>query len=133
MKTWIPIGLAVLVVLVGSFLVVKKVSPVSWDWWGTYNTSSGLALKGYDPVAYFDGSGPMQGSKQFTHDWSGATWQFSSAENKNLFSSSPESYAAQFGGFCSFGSLACRLRSGTCIGDDWTCPCRHRSAFFTIV
>lgn len=102
MKTWILIGLAVLVVLVGSFLIVKKVSPVSWDWWGTYNTSSGLALKGYDPVAYFDGSGPMQGSKQFTHDWGGATWQFSNAENKNLFSSSPESYAAQFGGFCSF-------------------------------
>lgn len=102
MKSRILIGIGVLVVIVGTFSVVKKVSPVGWGWWGTYNMSSGLALKGYDPVAYFDDDQPTQGNSEFVHDWGGATWQFSSVENRDLFSSSPETYAPQFGGFCSF-------------------------------
>lgn len=102
MKSRILIGIGVVVVLVGIFMVVKKVSPVSWGWWGTYNTSSGLALKGYDPVAFFNDNQPMHGDSQFAHEWGGATWLFSSAENMNIFSSNPESYAPQFGGFCSF-------------------------------
>ena len=52
MKTWVIAIVAVLVVVVGAFVGVKKVSPLSWGMWGTYNTSAGLALKGYDPVAY---------------------------------------------------------------------------------
>lgn len=102
MKKWILIGISTVVVLVGVFLVVKKVSPVGWGMWGNYNTSSGLALKGYDPVAYLNGNGPTQGDSQIAYDWGGATWQFSSTENMDLFSISPESYAPQFGGFCSF-------------------------------
>ena len=101
MRTWIIVGLSV-VVLFSVFLIVKKVSPVGWGWWGSYNTSSGLALKGYDPVAYFNSEQPTPGNSQFAHDWGGGTWKFSSAENRDLFSNSPESYAPQFGGFCSF-------------------------------
>lgn len=102
MKMWVLIGIGVVVVLVGGFLVAKKVSPVGWGWWGVYNSSSGIALKGYDPVAYFNSKQPTQGDSRFAHDWSGVTWQFSSAENMNLFSENPESYAPKFGGFCSF-------------------------------
>lgn len=102
MKMWILIGTAVVVILVGAFLVVKKVSPVGWGWWGTYNTSSGLALKGYDPVAYFNDNRPVQGESIYAYDWGGATWHFSSTDNRDLFSGNPESFAPQFGGFCSF-------------------------------
>jgi YHS domain-containing protein len=42
------------------------------------------------------------GDSQFTHDWSGATYQFSTAANRDQFEQSPESYAPQYGGFCSF-------------------------------
>lgn len=102
MKKWLAIGIVVLMVLIGGFAVTKKVSPVSWGWWGEVNASSGLALKGYDPVAYFEAGKPTAGDSQFSYEWSGATWQFSSAANRDLFAQSPESYAPQFGGFCSF-------------------------------
>jgi len=102
MKTWLLIGLSIVVLLVGAFLFIKKVSPVGWGWWGSYNTSSGIALKGYDPVAYFSSEHPVQGNGDHTYDWGDAMWQFSSAENRDLFSSNPESFVPQYGGFCSF-------------------------------
>lgn len=102
MKMWILIGVGFVVMLIGAFLVVKKVSPVGWGLWGQYNTSSGVALKGYDPVAYFTGGQPTLGKAEFSYDWGGARWQFFTAENRDLFSSKPESFAPQCGGFCSF-------------------------------
>ena len=102
MRKWIFIGLSTVVLLVGTFLVVNKVSPVGWGWWGNYNTSSGLALKGYDPVAYFNSKQPTQGTSDYSHEWGGVTWQFSSGKNRDLFSNSPDAYAPQYGGFCSF-------------------------------
>ena len=104
MKKWIAIGLIVLIVAIGGFAVTKKVSPISWGWWGDINTSSGLALAGYDPVAYFDAGKPMPGDSQFSYKWGGAIWQFSNARNREKFVQSPELYAPQFGGFCSFAA-----------------------------
>lgn len=63
---------------------------------------SGLAIRGTDPVAYFTQGGPVAGSAEFTHTWSGATWQFASAENRDLFAANPELYAPQYGGFCAW-------------------------------
>ena len=37
---------------------------------------------------------------QYEYEWQGATWRFSSAENKRLFASNPEAYAPQYGGYC---------------------------------
>ncbi len=102
MKKWLVIGGVVLIVLIGGFAITKKVSPVSWGLWGDVNASSGLALKGYDPVAYFEVGKATVGDSQFSYEWSGANWQFSSAANRDLFAQSPENYAPQFGGFCSF-------------------------------
>ncbi len=102
MKTWIVAIVGVLVVAVGVFVTVKKVSPVSWGLWGTNNTSAGLALKGYDAVAYIENAEAVPGASEFTHDWGDATWQFSSAQNMVLFAQNPEAYAPQYGGFCSF-------------------------------
>ena len=102
MKKWSAIVLAVLVVAFAGFVATKRVSPVSWGWWGDVNTHAGLALKGYDPVAYFDARTATPGNSQYSYDWRGATWQFSNARNRDLFSQAPGSYAPQFGGFCSF-------------------------------
>ena len=57
MKNKIVFGLALVLVLVGGFMTVKKVSPLGWGWWGTYNTSSDVAMQGYDPVSYFSEQG----------------------------------------------------------------------------
>ena len=61
-----------------------------------------IAIRGTDPVAYFTQGGPVAGSADFTHTWNNATWQFSSAENRDLFASNPEQYAPQYGGFCAW-------------------------------
>lgn len=68
-----------------------------------FSTKDG-AIGGYDPVAFFKESKPVPGMSRFTHSWNGATWNFSSKENLELFKASPEKYAPQFGGFCAYGT-----------------------------
>ena len=99
---YVYIGITVIIVLVGSVATVKKVSPVSWGWWGTTNTSSGVALHGHDPVAYFDGAAAELGSADFSHTWADATWHFQSADNRDRFAADPEQYAPRYGSFCAF-------------------------------
>ena len=104
MKNKIIAIVGALVLVVGTFATVKKVSPLSWGMWGDYNTASGLALKGYDPVAYLQDAEATPGNNEFTYTWGDANWQFTSAENMTLFEQDPEAYAPQFGGFCSFAA-----------------------------
>jgi len=61
------------------------------------------AIRGYDPVAYFEQKAPVRGSRQFVHKWNGATWYFSSAVNRDRFAAAPEKYAPQYGGYCAYG------------------------------
>jgi YHS domain-containing protein len=78
----------------------------------------GLAIEGYDPVAYFQAGAPAKGSKSFTYEWGGANWRFSSAENRDLFAAAPEKYAPQYGGFCAYA-----VSQGKTVGIDpaaWT-------------
>jgi len=67
-----------------------------------YKYSGALALKGYDPVAYFNDGKAVEGSDQFTHAWNGANWRFASPENRDAFAREPEKYAPQFGGYCAW-------------------------------
>jgi YHS domain-containing protein len=62
----------------------------------------GVALKGYDAVAYFAVENLVQGNKTYAFAWNGAKWQFSSAENLEKFKQNPQAYAPQFGGYCSY-------------------------------
>ncbi|MBB3234562.1 YHS domain-containing (seleno)protein [Phyllobacterium endophyticum] len=62
-----------------------------------------VAIKGYDPVAYFTQNQAVQGSDRYSHRWLGATWHFSSAENRDLFMKDPAKYAPQYGGYCADG------------------------------
>jgi len=70
----------------------------------------GVAILGYDTVAYFTDGRPVKGSPDFEYVWQDARWRFASAEHRTLFASSPDHYAPQFGGFCTggmgFGRLA---------------------------
>jgi len=67
-----------------------------------YSSFFGTAIDGTDPVAYFTEGRPVEGSSDFTHDWNGATWRFSSAENRARFAANPEAYAPQYGGYCAW-------------------------------
>lgn len=62
----------------------------------------GLAVDGYDPVAYFTDGRPVEGNKEITYEWHGATWRFASAEHRELFVAAPEKYAPQYGGYCAW-------------------------------
>ena len=63
----------------------------------------GIAIKGYDPVAYFTKGRAMKGSEEFTHKWLGAPWYFANAKHRDLFAADPIKYAPQFGGYCADG------------------------------
>ncbi len=64
----------------------------------------GVALGGYDVVAYFIDRQPAQGDPAFSYRWGGVDWHFSSQTNRELFIRSPESYQPMFGGFCGLGA-----------------------------
>jgi len=65
-------------------------------------TNWGKAIGGYDPVAYFTQSKPVEGKGSFTHEWNGATWRFANADNLAKFKATPEKYAPQYGGYCAW-------------------------------
>lgn len=65
-------------------------------------TAENVAIKGFDTVAYFKDKLPKEGKAEFSHEWNGAKWYFSSAENRDEFAKTPEKYAPQFGGYCSW-------------------------------
>lgn len=62
----------------------------------------GLAIRGYDPVAYFLDGRPVRGQAAFVHAWGGTTWRFASAANRDRFAADPSAFAPQYGGFCAF-------------------------------
>jgi YHS domain-containing protein len=65
-------------------------------------TRGGLAIHGYDPVAYFTEGRPVEGSPAFEYEWNGARYRFASAANRDRFASDPERFAPQYGGFCAY-------------------------------
>jgi YHS domain-containing protein len=65
-------------------------------------TGDGMALRGFDAVAYFTIEKAVEGSPKHEFFWNGAKWLFSNAENLEKFKQNPESFAPQFGGYCSY-------------------------------
>lgn len=81
--------------LVGAAALLA-VEPVNQSFFG------GVAIEGYDPVAYFTDGRAVEGKKGFETEWNGATWRFASAEHRDLFAEDPEKYAPQYGGYCAW-------------------------------
>ncbi|MCE7999939.1 MAG: YHS domain-containing protein [Rhodobiaceae bacterium] len=65
-------------------------------------TENGVAIRGTDAVAYFTQAKPVQGKAEFSVQYEGATWHFSSAENRETFLSDPGKYAPAYGGYCAY-------------------------------
>jgi len=59
----------------------------------------GVAIKGYDPVAYFTEGEAVKGKSELSHSWNEAKWYFASEANRDLFAADPERYAPQYGGY----------------------------------
>jgi hypothetical protein len=67
-------------------------------------TITGLALRGYDPVAYFTDGRPVLGDFTITAQHDGATYRFASEDHKERFLKDPAKYLPEYGGFCAFGT-----------------------------
>jgi hypothetical protein len=66
---------------------------IAMDW------HTGLAIYGFDPVAYFTDSKPRVGSPEFEYALAGATWRFRNEGNRAAFITHPEVYTPAFGGY----------------------------------
>ena len=67
-----------------------------------FNLENGIAIEGYDPVAYFTLHKAVKGKKDLSVYHQGATYYFSSAENKEAFKQNPSYYEPQYGGWCAY-------------------------------
>ena len=86
----------VALILAVQALAVYAEMPVSKD-------EHGVAIKGYDPVAYFLNGKPMRGNPAYEFVWQNSSWHFTSADHRDRFAAAPERYAPRYGGFCAVG------------------------------
>lgn len=67
----------------------------------TFNIQKGAVAKGYDVVAYFSNQA-IEGRKNIATVYQGATFRFSSEENKTQFLANPTKYIPAYGGYCAY-------------------------------
>lgn len=67
-----------------------------------FNLEKGLAIQGYDPVAYFNQRKAVKGNNDITATYQGIIYHFSSVANKNAFIKSPSAFEPQYGGWCAY-------------------------------
>jgi hypothetical protein len=96
---WALLSLLLIVVLAGGglFIYVQTTSSVVKK---MVNTDEfGIAIQGYDTVAYHTEGRPVKGKSAFSFKWNDAVWHFASTEHRALFAANPDRYAPQYGGY----------------------------------
>lgn len=91
----LPVSTIALVLL--AFGAAARAGEINTGYFGS------VAIKGYDPVAYFTDGRAMKGSDDVAYKWLGAEWHFSNVDHRKLFSKAPVKYAPQYGGYCADG------------------------------
>ncbi len=81
---------------------VMGLAVAAWADEPMYYAPGGIALSGYDVVAYFTQGRPVEGRAEHAIRWRGATWYFVSPESQMFFEMNPSAYAPQFGGYCAY-------------------------------
>ena len=96
-RTKIGVRWAIVIALAGPILVLYPETGMTFD---EINKSFfGVAIKGYDTVAYHTQGRAVKGKSEFSHKWNDAKWYFANAENRDMFAANPERYAPQYGGY----------------------------------
>jgi len=65
-------------------------------------SENGLALGGYDSVAYWTVQKAAKGQPSLAFKWNGVSWIFASQENRAALAANPERYAPAFNGYCAY-------------------------------
>lgn len=108
MKTRVPQRLFLALTMVGLMLGALAVNAGAGedkkDVFGEIAVKTGfsgnVAIRGYDPVAYFADGKAVRGSEAYSYKWLAATWWFASDAHRRRFVADPISYAPQYGGAC---------------------------------
>jgi YHS domain-containing protein len=91
MRTWLSLNATVfcaVIIAAGlTQIAMANSAPVA-----PINTKDGLAIKGFDPVTYFDSGQPTKGSGRYSLHINGATYRFSTAENLQRFKTNPSKF-----------------------------------------
>lgn len=77
-----------------------------------YLNDKGVALQGYDAVAYFTAKKPTKGQSKISAKYNDATYYFASEANRTAFEAEPAKYAAQYGGYCAYAASLGRKAPG---------------------
>jgi hypothetical protein len=80
--------------------------------------TDGVAINGYDPVAYFTEGAPRQGRADLSLKWKGAMWRFASEANRAAFEMNPRRYAPAYGGYCAYAMTQGAI--ATTVPEAWT-------------
>lgn len=71
-----------------------------------------IGVEGYDVISFYSGS-PQIGKPEFTAQYLGADWQFSSQANMDLFQTNPEAFLPEYGGYCAWAVAKGKLAKGS--------------------
>lgn len=99
-------------------LLLVVIAPNVWAQteFNTYGSTPGVAIDGYDTVAFFSEKKAVKGSAAISHDWNNAKWHFSTEANRAAFAAEPDKFAPQYGGYCAlnvaYGQLSKKPVSG---------------------
>lgn len=85
-------------------LIISFVSQFSYA--GDFYARDGVAIDGYDPVAYFTENKPVRGVKENKTEYKGSVFMFATTANQDKFNASPEAYLPQFNGYCAYGAAS---------------------------
>ncbi|KIC13769.1 twin-arginine translocation pathway signal protein [Leisingera sp. ANG1] len=77
-----------------------------------FSSRSGVAIGGYDAVAFFERGAAEQGRRSHAVMWKGVVWRFASSRNQALFEANPRAYAPAFGGYCAYAMSRGQLHEG---------------------
>ncbi|QHW01565.1 YHS domain-containing (seleno)protein [Spirosoma endbachense] len=67
-----------------------------------FNLENGIALQGYDAVAYFTQNKAVKGSASTAYTYKNVTYRFATPANLKAFQENPERYEPQYGGWCAY-------------------------------
>ena len=73
---------------------------------------SNVAVGGADAVAFFNQNAKVDGSEEFSTEYNGAVWRFSSQENLDMFVADPAAFAPQYGGYCAWAMAQGKMAPG---------------------
>jgi hypothetical protein len=90
-------GLAVALLAGSPASIAGTTERIVMDW------HNGLAIGGYDPVAFFTDGRPIAGSADYELRYGGAIWRFHNMGNRAAFAENPDTYMPQFGGYDPLG------------------------------